>query len=184
MTTYRVISDTEVAVDAPLTQQLMQALKDNDTATAEGSAGAPRIQHVALEGCDGTPSAGNIIIAETSKGYVDDNASACEIKTRVAGEFKFTAHIVNVGIGSDVNTRVTIQMKKQSSGVTTNIGSSGQADNGEVATVAYTGTFAAGDRVYVDVNENNSLVGGVVTLKCSVADDNAIYGVQAYSVLT
>ena len=49
MTTYRAISNTEVEVDAPLTQQLMQALKDNVAATAEGSSGAPRIQNAAYE---------------------------------------------------------------------------------------------------------------------------------------
>lgn len=48
MTTYRAISDTEVAVDAPLTQQLMQALKDNEIAVREGDASAPRIDHRAI----------------------------------------------------------------------------------------------------------------------------------------
>jgi len=41
MTTYRAISDTEVAVDAPVTQQLVQALKDNVLAIAEGDSTAP-----------------------------------------------------------------------------------------------------------------------------------------------
>ena len=49
MTTYRAISDTEVAVDAPLTQQLLQALKDNQLAIGEGASGAPRIQNAAFE---------------------------------------------------------------------------------------------------------------------------------------
>ena len=48
MTTYRTISDTEIAVDAPLTQQLMQALKDNEIAVREGDATAPRIDHRAI----------------------------------------------------------------------------------------------------------------------------------------
>lgn len=48
MTTYRAVSDTEVAVDAPLTQQLMQALKDNQLAIGEGASGAPRQSHLAL----------------------------------------------------------------------------------------------------------------------------------------
>jgi len=51
MTTYRAISDTEVAVDAPITQQLVQALKDNVLAIQEGDATASgvRIQKEALE---------------------------------------------------------------------------------------------------------------------------------------
>lgn len=43
MPSYRPINDTEVAVDAPLTQQLMQALKDNVLAIQEGATGAPKI---------------------------------------------------------------------------------------------------------------------------------------------
>ena len=48
MTTYRAISNTEVELDAPLTQQLMQALKDNQLAIGEGASGAPRQSHLAL----------------------------------------------------------------------------------------------------------------------------------------
>ena len=49
MTTYRAILDTEVAVDAPSTQQLMQALKDNGKAINQAASGAPKIQIVALD---------------------------------------------------------------------------------------------------------------------------------------
>lgn len=48
MATYRTISDTEVAVDAPITQPLMQALKDNPVAITEGAEGAPRITAAGL----------------------------------------------------------------------------------------------------------------------------------------
>ena len=51
MPSYRNINDTEVAVDAPITQQLMQALKDNILAISEGdsAAGTPRIFAEAFE---------------------------------------------------------------------------------------------------------------------------------------
>ena len=55
MTTYRGISDTEVAVDAPITQQLMQALKDNLTAIREGDSSAPDLSWVVHP----NPTAGN-----------------------------------------------------------------------------------------------------------------------------
>ncbi|MDA8977540.1 hypothetical protein N9F71_00805 [bacterium] len=58
MTTYRGISDTEVAVDAPITQQLMQALKDNMTAIREGDDSAPRLSYVVHP----NPVAGNMRI--------------------------------------------------------------------------------------------------------------------------
>ena len=58
MTTYRGISDTEVAVDAPITQQLMQALKDNMTAIREGDASAPDLSWLVHP----NPVAGNMRI--------------------------------------------------------------------------------------------------------------------------
>ena len=48
MATYRQISDSEVAVDAPLTQQLMQAYKDNLTSVIEDDASAPSIKRSAI----------------------------------------------------------------------------------------------------------------------------------------
>ena len=58
MTTYRGISDTEVAVDAPITQQLMQALKDNLEAIRTGDASAPDLSYVVHP----NPVAGNMRI--------------------------------------------------------------------------------------------------------------------------
>ena len=58
MTTYRAISDTEVAVDAPITQQLMQALKDNLNAIREGDSSAPRLSYLVHP----NPVAGNMRI--------------------------------------------------------------------------------------------------------------------------
>ena len=48
MPSYTEISNSQVAVDAPLTQQLMQALRDNPEATADAEAGAPRYSHQAI----------------------------------------------------------------------------------------------------------------------------------------
>lgn len=44
---YRVISNTEVAEGQPISQPLMQALKDNPTAAAAGEVSAPRITEAA-----------------------------------------------------------------------------------------------------------------------------------------
>lgn len=51
MSSYREIQDTEVAVDAPITQQLMQSLRDNILAIQEGDSatGTPRILAEAFE---------------------------------------------------------------------------------------------------------------------------------------
>jgi len=138
MTTYRAISDTEVAVDAPLTQQLMQALKDNDTATAEGSSGAPRIQHVALEGCDTTPVAGNVIIAETSAMLLASKSPAIKIIIRVTGEYKLAWECYNFSQVGDTSSRFTVQMERLRSASVTNLGASQNADDGELKHTAIT----------------------------------------------
>lgn len=60
MTTYREINDTEVAVDAPLTQQLMQALKNNPLAIQEGD---PTAVAAGKQIVVPPPLAGNNIVA-------------------------------------------------------------------------------------------------------------------------
>ena len=55
---YRVISDTEVAEGQPITQPLMQALKDNMEAAAAGEETAPRITEAAHRATAGNVSLG------------------------------------------------------------------------------------------------------------------------------
>lgn len=50
MADWRTISDSEVDPDAPVTSDLMYALRDNAIAIAEGAPGAPVIRDVALGG--------------------------------------------------------------------------------------------------------------------------------------
>lgn len=49
MTTYRTIADSEVEANAPVTEALVTALRDNVAATAEGATGAPKIASLALQ---------------------------------------------------------------------------------------------------------------------------------------
>ncbi len=184
MTTYTAISDTQVAVDAPLTQQLMQALKDNNTATAEGSAGAPRIQHVALEGSDTTPVAGNVIIAETSAMLHSAKSPALKIIIRVTGEYKFSWQVFNFSQVGDTASRFTVQMERLRGASVLNLGSAQNVDDNEFKTHSDNYSLQAGDEVYLDVDETAFHAVGTFRLTCSVADTNAISGVQAYSVLT
>jgi len=60
MTDYREINDTEVAVDAPITQQLMQALKNNALALQEGD---PTVIAAGKQINVPAPLAGNNIVA-------------------------------------------------------------------------------------------------------------------------
>ncbi len=67
MTTYRAIGDSEVAVDAPITQQLVQALRDNILAVQEGDSTAPVVTLPA-------PTAGNNIVAMDVVNYSYNSA--------------------------------------------------------------------------------------------------------------
>lgn len=58
MTTYRAINETEVKVDAPITQQLKQALKDNLISVLEGDDSAPKMDRDGLR----VPTAGEYAI--------------------------------------------------------------------------------------------------------------------------
>lgn len=49
MTTYTVINNTDIDVDSPVTTSLMNKLRDNPIAIAEGASGAPKIQAAALD---------------------------------------------------------------------------------------------------------------------------------------
>jgi hypothetical protein len=49
MATYTAITDAEIDQDSPITQTLMTKYRDNLIATAEGAAGAPRVDLPAIE---------------------------------------------------------------------------------------------------------------------------------------
>lgn len=49
MADWKTIPDTDVDPDAPVTSELMYALRDNPVAIAEGATGAPRVMGVALD---------------------------------------------------------------------------------------------------------------------------------------
>lgn len=59
MADYRVIADTEVDPDAPVTSELAYAFRDNPIASFEGASGAPKLQDAAL---------GDPITAATDRG--------------------------------------------------------------------------------------------------------------------
>ena len=49
MTDYTTITDTQVDPEAPITSELMTALRDNPIAITEGSSGAPKVQTAGLQ---------------------------------------------------------------------------------------------------------------------------------------
>ena len=92
MTDYRDILASEVAVDAPLTQQLMQALKDNPTALAEGSTKAPRVTNNAI--ANGlTVASGSFVCCQVARAQRQDDNYDIEFQCNIAGTYKFQVEV-------------------------------------------------------------------------------------------
>lgn len=99
MPSYREINDTEVAVDAPLTQQLLQALKDNITAIIEDDASAPSIKRSAISDAvadQKVASAGNVSIG-------------AEQVLRATGESDITSNGFVIAVAGVYNLKGLIQ---------------------------------------------------------------------------
>ena len=152
MTTYRAVSDTEVAVDAPLTQQLMQALKDNQLAIGEGASGAPRQSHLALANV----AAGEkpIIFWARNTGFNgSSNTSTYDYYSKTwtvakCGTYRFKV----MAQGQDSNIRVETQLYKIAAGDDGAGSIVLTTTSGAVSTAVYNQadiTFATGDKFYI-----------------------------------
>lgn len=158
MTTYRAISDTEVAVDAPITQQLMQALKDNIHAIRQGDSSAPDLSWVVHP----NPVAGNMRIYGGTSTYGVSEVSGATADTfgpshtmLRTGVFRFQMTISKTSSGGVCRA----VLYKNGSVISTgpSIGSS------DIATHTHDDSFEYGDvwKVKMD-EESNSVFGGQV----------------------
>ena len=155
MTTYRAISDTEVAVDAPLTQQLMQALKDNEVAVREGDATAPRIDHRAIV----EPTVGNFRVfggtATNGSLEISDATADATGQTHTilrTGTYRFHIHYFkDTGSGS---MRVILYKNGSVVHTTGSIGSSTSDTSTKEESFSY------GDTWRVDLDEQNNGISG------------------------
>ena len=157
MPSYTEISNSQVAVDAPLTQQLMQALRDNPEATADAEAGAPRYSHQAI----GNVAAGEkpIIFWARNTGHNGSTASSSYdyySKTWTVakcGTYRFKV----MAQGQDGNIRCRTQLYKIAAG-DDGAGSVVLETAGAVSTAIYNQTdvtFATGDKFYIRNNRTD-----------------------------
>ncbi len=149
MPTYRPIIETEVAVDAPLTQQLMQALKDNVLAIQEGdaTASAVRITPQAL-----TPpiNVGDYRIGVYSGSYGgDSNTTITKLRFRLGGTFRFSGthtHTDGGGIGGDDGS-LTIRKYDASGNFVENLYNRSDSGGTSTYTISFETTIAAGGSI-------------------------------------
>ena len=87
MPTYRNITDNEVAVGLPVTQQLIQTMRDNIEAIFQGDATAPEVQWQALSR-SGTPAAGNALILQITTELNADDTSVFGFGVRKTGTYR------------------------------------------------------------------------------------------------
>ena len=175
MTTYRTISDTEVAVDAPITQPLMQALKDNPIAITEGAENAPRITAAGLSNVEagdfflvGDISASQSTGGEETKSLTYTVAKAGTYRVKIGAVKRFNTTYSSSSHKADfyVEGAVVFSTGTYSSGSTTAV----------VATQSV--TLAAGDEIYVKID---MITGTTTNAKATfvlggVADNAAMSG--------
>lgn len=175
MATYRNIASSEVAIDAPLTQQLMQALKDNVLAIAEGdaTASAVRITPQAL-----TPAllAGDnqITIVEASYGG-SSTLTTQKTRFRIGGTFRFKITYVHTdqgGIGNDDGS-VTIRKYDAAGNFVENIYSQSDSGGSTTYNVTVDTAIVNGGSFDALLNANNAS-SVAVTIKIGVSSNNVI----------
>ena len=187
MTTYRNINDTEVAVDAPLTQQLMQSLKDNVLAIQEGDSTAvtagKTIALAALASFAATPAAGDNVIAMSSGHSTDGVDITSGFKIRVAGTYRLRLVGDHRGLlGSSNSATYKIEKSTNSGGAYSDLQTTTKTSD-ESFTLTDDEACNAGDFIRFSIPSNtNSEASFFATI--SVSDDNAIYGVQVIPLAT
>ena len=189
MTTYRAISDTEVAVDAPLTQQLMQALKDNVLAIQEGdsTASGVRVALAALQSYETTPTAGDVQIGQFSIGgehgsLLDGDDLEVDFVIRVAGVYSLKFRGMS-GSGTAGHSCVFKIQKKPDGGSFSDLATNTINSAGGAVTRDTDQTLAVGDTIRFSFVASGSISGSMYG-GISVGDTNAIPGVQVYKLNT
>jgi len=181
MTTYRTIGDTEVAVDAPLTQQLVQSLRDNISAIAEGDATSSgvRIALAALQSHETTPAAGDYVIGEASGGIYGlwRGALNLDFIIRVAGTYRLKLHYI---LDNNHITSIKIQKSTNNGSSYTTLQYENVSNNYTLRAATLSDDEACGVNDRIRFTMATSQSGGFQfrSFIC-VNDANSIYGVQA-----
>lgn len=176
MTTYRNVNDTEVAVDAPITQQLMQALKDNVLAIQEGDSTASTVR-INPKALTKTIAAGNFSILRIGgkqNTQTEITSTTIKWKFRIGGTVRIRGTVFYDDTGA--NDTATWAMKKTASSDGSVTDLFGDTDTTTSQTYTYNTdvTFAADDSIHFSVTtQQHARVNFHFTVGC---DDKDILG--------
>ena len=195
MTTYRQIGDDEVQVDAPCTQQLFNALKDNPDAYQEGDSSVPaRISYKACR-LRTQPSVGDVVVAQVSSHTTVTDTSTVAIEIRTRGVFRIRLHCrlgsaagatFSAGNldGNEDTTQAKLQIKLLSGGETTDLGSEITVNQHGKNNETVEQLFEVSDYIFVSITETLENIEASLTLTVSCSDTNTIYGCDAIPRIT
>ena len=200
MTVYRKISDTEVQIDAPLTQQLFKALRDNVLAYIEGDASLSNtatgegIRYTAFQS-QTIPQAGYVVVAQVVGHFSADDTSGIAIYIRRAGTFRVRLEMTqerSTDVGSkdgNVNeAQTTGLVRLNRGGAFSDIGSTITASSHSISGMKvmdeFDHVFQKDDVAFVKIDETDLHAEATAVLTLSVADTNAIYGCDAIGKIT
>ena len=187
MAKYRQISDAEVAVGQPITQQLMHALKDNPKAIIENDSTAPTISYKALQST-AEPNAGEVIVAQAVGHFTTDDTSAMGISIRRVGTYRvrLTSRLgTATASGSDDGNirQAAANIGFQRFSGTNSFTPYFLAYNSTVSrnrmTQQIDQRFETNDYILVVIDETAEMMEATVVLTVGVSDTNALYGVDA-----
>lgn len=186
MTTYTDIPTTDTDVDSPVTQSLLERLANNPLAIAEGDVTAPRIAHKALANV----TAGTVINGSNLSTVYASNTTSGDLTLSVGELYGFTGFSFNsmqevaswtapydgvysvsftVGRGNiSGNTEAQVYKNGVAFGSIGVVAGSGGAYNRTTYTEDL--AFAAGDRIQIFVNFNNTGVTAAGNRQASISD--------------
>ena len=185
MATYRKISEAEVAVGAPLTQQLFHALKDNTLAYREGDSSIPNPPSYKSFFSQQEPNAGEVIIAQSVAHLNNSTGAAVSVNIRRTGNFRvrmtFRAGTSTFSGSKDGNINVSQQsaiFRRLRAGEIHTYHTA-VISNGQMSSNLFDLRLEEGDIIYVDVTENDPPMEATVILTVAVEDTNALWGIEA-----
>ncbi len=207
MSTFKSISDTNVASGAAISQSTMQALKDNISATFEGNLTAPQIKPQAFDThqSDGQPDANdaeaNYIIASVT-GHTNTTKNVCRIDIRSTGNYLLCydarlgeSTFTGSSSGNLTEARAEFVLTKASSGSESYSDISGTSgaidldtlgdDDGRAPSLHIVKdiNLTAGDKIKLSVTEQTTPIECSVTFYVAVKDKRTMCSRDAIGVM-